>query len=151
MSLLILNTLIIIKLTQQFSQKSELTGTKNDSDGESKNSVTAMLLAVSFAHLICVAPLQIMYLVDKSDPFGWKITEKWQAWVALRWSIAINVKYANHAVNFILYCISGKKFRESLFNMLRKWGCKCRKKKNNGQLSSTSTKSISVATISESV
>ena len=46
-------------------------------DGQMR-SMTAMLLTVSFAHLICISPMQIMYLIDKSDPFGWKITERWQ-------------------------------------------------------------------------
>ena len=79
-----------------------------------------MLLTVSFAHLICISPMQIMYLIDKSDPFGWKMRHRWQALVALRWSFAIDIYYANHAINFILYCISGREFRQNLKNLLVK-------------------------------
>ena len=62
MLLLFCNIAIIAKLQHQLIKRRRMTGTspavgKKD---ESAHGVTAMLLTVSFLHLICMAPLQVM-------------------------------------------------------------------------------------------
>ncbi len=120
--LFICNCLIIGKLIYEGVHRKALSASKGG-DEQKIRSMTAMLLSVSITYLICISPLQIMYLIDKSDPFGWKILHRWQAMVALRWAFAIDVYYINHAINFILYCISGREFRRSLLLMLAGTPC----------------------------
>ena len=116
--LLICNILIIVRLAHQHKTKKEKMRSQDEENNRRKDaqmkSITAMLLTVSFTHLICISPMQVMYVVDKSDPFGWKITEQWQAAVALRWGFAIAVYYLNHAINCILYIVSSSEFRKDV-------------------------------------
>ncbi len=118
--LLICNVLIIVRLAHQHKmKKAKMTSTDvegNRRKEEKMRSVTAMLLTVSFTHLMCISPMQIMYVIDKSDPFGWTITERWQALVALRWGFAVAVYYLNHAINFILYVVSSSEFRKDFIH-----------------------------------
>ncbi len=41
-----------------------------------------------------------------------------------RWSFVVVVYYANHGVNFILYCVSGRQFRNDVKRTLRKMCCR---------------------------
>ena len=105
----ICNVMIISKLFVRQKIRKGLSSVANND--KKMRSLTVMLLTTNFAHLVCIAPMQIFYLIDKSDPFGRKITERWQAVVALRWAFALDLYYINHAINFFLYCISGSEFR----------------------------------------
>jgi len=74
---------------------------------------TFMCLGISFAFLICVAP-SIVLLIGK--PY-------WKRASAVSYE---NVKaicnclgFVNHAINFILYCVTGRRFRQELATMLR--------------------------------
>ena len=108
------NIMIIIKLCNNYKTRKILSSNNAGCADTKMRSLTVMLLTINFAYLLCISPLQVMYLIDKSGPFVWKITERWQALVALRWAFAINVYYLNHAINFFLYCISGREFREAV-------------------------------------
>ena len=119
--LLVCNILIIARLAhQQKTKRAKMKSTDEETNKRKEaqmKSITAMLLAISFTHLICIAPMQIMYIVDGSDPFGWTITEQWQAEVALRWGFAISVYYLNHAINCILYIVSSSEFRKDVLQL----------------------------------
>lgn len=81
-------------------------------------SLTVMLLTISFVHLFCISPLQVMILYDKTDPFSWIIKHRWQAMVIFRWAIVAGLYNANHAVNFLFYLASGRQFRQTFWQML---------------------------------
>ena len=144
--LLTCNCLIVGKLLQQLKRRKQMAIGKDFDDTKTK-SMTKMLLTVSFAFLFLISPMQIMYLVDRSDPYGWVITERWQAVAALRWGVTAPLYYLNHAINFILYCISGNEFRLALRRMFLKVGSKlpCACTSSKGHSGETS---ISVVTVS---
>ena len=152
--LLICNVLIIARLARQHKTKKEKMRSQDEESNKRKDaqmrSITAMLLTVSFTHLICISPMQIMYVVDKSDPFGWTITKQWQAVVALRWGLAAAVYYLNHAINCILYIVSSSEFRKDLIQLWIKM--KKRMKCINSQVfpksSTTGTSVIEVQPVS---
>ena len=60
--LLVCNCFIIGKLIQQAAKRSKMTGGGSDSDSDMK-SITAMLLTVSFAHLVSIYIYRWCYLV----------------------------------------------------------------------------------------
>ena len=59
-----------------------------------------------------------MYKIYGSGPDGWTIQYQWQAKARFNWSFAVSIKMLNHSINFILYLISGKQFRNALKEML---------------------------------
>ncbi len=130
-TLLVCNILIITRLARQHKTRQEMTQSTDNKAIKHKEaqmkSLTAMLLTVSFTHLVCIAPMQIMYIIDKSDPFGWEINERWEALVALRWGFAVSIYYLNHGINFLLYIISSKEFRKDFrrlwYKIKRKFKC----------------------------
>jgi len=86
--------------------------------------VTYMLLAVSITWLILTAPftLQMHFgeaLLDVNDP---------RSVVRFRLlrTVCFQLMYANHAVNFFLYCVAGRKFRHELRDMYVELCCRCR-------------------------
>lgn len=48
-----------------------------------------------------------------------------------RWAFAIVVYYANHAVNFLLYCVSGAQFRRHLLQLVHDVRCRCELRRTN--------------------
>ena len=86
--------------------------------------VTYMLLAVSVTWLILTAPftLQILIgdaLLDVADPRS-------IARYRLVRTVCFQLMYTNHAVNFFLYCVAGRKFRRELVDMYAELCCWCR-------------------------
>ncbi|ELU09892.1 hypothetical protein CAPTEDRAFT_207681 [Capitella teleta] len=143
--LLVCNCLIVAKLIQHAKNRKKMTG-GSDIDESQTKSMTRMLLTVSFAFLCLISPMQIMYLVDRSDPYGWVITERWQAIASMRWGVTAPLYYLNHAINFLLYCLSGREFRRAFSLMFRKMCVKC----GNTAMEKSSIQS-SVATVSENL
>lgn len=121
--LIICNCLIIYKLLKERKDRKSLEATVSDQNKQdSMKSITAMLLTVSFVHLLCISPIQIMYVVYGSGP-DMKIQTHQQAMHAFNWSMVVSVKLLNHSINFILYVISGHQFRNALREMLIKTCC----------------------------
>ena len=89
---------------------------RNALPSDSTTSITTMLITISLVFIITTSPMTVCYqLYDditenlKDDPIG----------RALWWELVINtvlvlICYSNNAVNFLLYCISGSKFRCAL-------------------------------------
>lgn len=74
---------------------------------------TVMCLSVSFAFLICILP-SIILLIGK---MRWNDAgAPLQTRLAYQRAKAVNnmMVYVNHSINFILYCLTGRKFREEL-------------------------------------
>ena len=142
--LFICNIMILVRLCQMTHKRHDISSA-NAKDTKVMRSLTFMLLTVNFFYLLCISPLQIMYLIDKSDPYGQGITQRWQAIAALRWAFAIDVYYLNHAINFILYCISGSEFRKALKMLFVKM-C-CGQKEQTGAASSKSGGETSMSNV----
>lgn len=71
--------------------------------------VTYMLLAVSFTYLLLTGPFTIVVLAVPSNP-GPSLRAK----LMLVKAVCFLLMYCNHAVNFFLYCLTGRKFRYEL-------------------------------------
>jgi len=85
--------------------------------------VTYMLLAVSATWLILSAPFTLQallssVLMDVKNPAS-------VARYRLLRTVCFQLMYTNHAVNFFLYCIAGRKFRHELRDMYRELCCAC--------------------------
>ena len=80
--------------------------------------VTMMLIVVSTVFVILLSPFEVraiyVYFIGKGS------TPKSFAKFALAFSITNALLYANNAINFYLYLLSGKKFRNDLQMLFRK-------------------------------
>ena len=127
----IINILIIVQVRRaQKTQKSMRSGddkkAKNASESQKgkgggaasqTNQITAMLLSVSIIYWITMVPVSIYFIY-----FPYWIKKPYNpgfyADVVVVQAVAYILININHAVNFILYCITGKKFRQELVMML---------------------------------
>ncbi|XP_076450031.1 leukotriene B4 receptor 1-like [Babylonia areolata] len=152
LTLLLLNLLIIrqLHLARRFSQRFTQTGAKTDSRTDSSQvvtnstvhtsiadttaedarnvstkgavstNITLMLLLVTFTFLALTSPVVIMLLVKRYHWLPETNTERARA--RLTHAFVDNLMYTNHAVNFWLYCISGRRFRQELKGLVvRLW------------------------------
>ena len=74
--------------------------------------MTAILLAVSFTFFLLTAPITIYLIlqrtwINSADPVV-------DAQASLGWAIVNILSYSNNAINFLLYCVTGSKFRSQL-------------------------------------
>ena len=111
-SIFILNSLIITKVRLS----GNMTG-KNTKETKSQNKqITKTLLIVSFTFLILTLPICIVLIVEKnwdffSDPYQFAV------WLVLR-AVSAVLELTNHSVNFFLYCLGGKRFREEFLRLM---------------------------------
>ncbi|KAK7111458.1 G-protein coupled receptor 84-like isoform X2 [Littorina saxatilis] len=85
--------------------------------------ITVMLLMVSFTFLLLTSPVVIVLLYKR---YYWlPDTNAERARARLTHAFVDNLMYTNHAVNFVLYCVSGRRFREELKRLLS--GACCRR------------------------
>ncbi|XP_053389372.1 C-C chemokine receptor type 3-like [Mercenaria mercenaria] len=86
--------------------------------------ITAMLIAVNVVYMICMTPI----LVFLTSYTGWVLShgdENSDAVLELIWAIINALFYTNYAVNFILYFVSGSRFRSEVVRIFcqRKNSC----------------------------
>lgn len=85
--------------------------------------VTYMLAAVSLAWLVLTLPYAVhalVFILSGSDP-----------WRGMFRAVSFLLMYTNHAINFYIYCITGKKFRRELED-LSKSACSRMRNSTNG-------------------
>jgi hypothetical protein len=90
-------------------------GTSSDCDAARLSSMTHMLVAVSVAFLVLLTPKAVWLLVYRSLT---RPVDKFY-WFYLASPISYVLYSLNHGTNFILYCISGRQFREAFYQMCR--------------------------------
>lgn len=111
--LLILNLLIIRSLIEVKRTRAEhLLVTK--SHDRHIFQMTAMCLSASFSFLVCVTPSMIL-LIGK--PYWTKRGSNNSAYEIAK-AINNQMYYIVHSVNFFLYCVAGKRFRDSLMALI---------------------------------
>lgn len=76
--------------------------------------MTVMCLSASFAFLLCIAP-SIVILIGK--PYWAK--ERNRAYDIAK-AVNNELVFVNHSINFVLYCITGERFRRELIGLCRK-------------------------------
>ncbi len=79
-----------------------------------QRSLTLMLLALGMAFLCTTSPISIYLIVD---PFWEKESQTEKDISYTMFVVFNNLQYVNNAINFLLYCASGSKFRHALGSM----------------------------------
>ncbi|KAK6166315.1 hypothetical protein SNE40_023042 [Patella caerulea] len=156
--LCILNILIITQVKKSGKKQRRMTQTDRASNANKADSsarerqITTMLLLVTFCFLLFVSPMAVITVVEK---YMWvRETPHESAVYHLVRTVFNNMMYTNHALNFLLYFMSGKRFRDQFMALL----CSCRNKRGPltsavSQLTVTSQagSTMSVAVVSENV
>ena len=74
-------------------------------------SMTAILIVVTFSFFLTTAPISI-YLIQNDTMRGESTSNDGAKWVAFNL-----LTYTNNTINFLLYCVSGSRFRRELISM----------------------------------
>ena len=77
-------------------------------------SMTAILIVVTFSFFLTTAPISI-YLIQNDTMRGESTSNDGAKWVAFNL-----LTYTNNTINFLLYCVSGSRFRRELISMFRR-------------------------------
>ncbi|XP_046367889.2 thyrotropin-releasing hormone receptor-like [Haliotis rufescens] len=129
--LLSLNVLIIraIKISRQQriemsveSEKAQTTGKTVRQDRQ----ITVMLMTVTFVFVILTVPRTIYVVVDLFWTVEYGTLEDAQKYLINQ--VTFFLCDSNHAINFYLYFITGRKFRRQFLDL-----CMCRKRKRQAQ------------------
>ena len=102
------NVLICIKMLKR--KRVIVPGTSGQLANHKAQRGTFMLLTASFLFCACTAPVSMYYMITYQIP---PMTD----------TLLINLGYLNHGINFVLYVISGTKFRSEF---KRKFHCRKR-------------------------
>ena len=122
--LLTMNSIIIHKIRNRFvlvkkplndSSSSDSSQGENSTTKHSEMQVFVILLLVTFAFLILATPGYLFFLFVRIINFF--KTPKLLAGYFLFYHVAHKMYISNHGINFLLYVISGKKFRTDLRNI----------------------------------
>ena len=80
--------------------------------------MTSVLLIVAFVFCLTTAPLCIYYvLVPMLMEDGNTTFEEFQLYVLL-YALVCIAYYMNNSINFMLYCLTSKRFRREFFTMI---------------------------------
>lgn len=119
------NIMIIVSLKRSSKKLLKLTNKVNKEQAMEKekqqNQITVMLVSVSIVFVVLTLPYVIFFLIAIYWDFRYNYSG-----VAIYFfleQVAYLSAESNHAVNFFLYFLTGKKFRDSFFRLLC---CVCR-------------------------
>ncbi len=77
------------------------------------NSMTAILLTIAVVFFILTAPISI-YLIMQVAWIPLSVSAHTKAKANMWWAIVNMLSYTNNAINFLLYCLSGTRFRKEV-------------------------------------
>ena len=108
--LLLTNINIIFHLVKASRNRQNLSETRSSS---SAVSLTVMLVCICCFFIIATAPWCVYTVLYRMFP---ESGYTWSMMVLFNTSLLLRV--ANHAANFLLYCLSGSRFREALWKLM---------------------------------
>ena len=103
-----LNILIIIKLKRLRRRNKRGVIFAPDSNSAKVNTITAMLLTVTFTFILLMSPITL-YLIGQND--WWEYQYYNDSSFEIYFAAAVQLMYMNNAINFLLYYVSGNIFR----------------------------------------
>ena len=106
--MIVLNILIIIKLKRLRRRNKRGVIFAPDSNSAKVNTMTAMLLTVTFTFILLMLPLTL-YLIGQND--WWEYQNYNDSSFKIYLAAAFQLMYMNNAINFLLYYVSGNRFR----------------------------------------
>ena len=145
--ILVLNAIIIFRVVRarnyrtQMQQSSVLRDNRR-AHHESSTKLTVMLLTISFAFLLMTLPMNtsmIAMAFSSSYVNDLRVVSKYK----LVRTVTELLMYANHSMNFYLYCATGQKFRGELLRML------CGRGTNTSQERSTTHMETKASTLAD--
>ncbi len=115
-AMLVINTAIAAKLLHA----NHVRQVKLNAGSDTKmTSMTAILLCISFMFLLTTAPIAL-FLSTQDRWYADAKTDEDYARLDLVWASLNLLFYTNNAINFLLYCVSGPRFRRELLGMCRR-------------------------------
>ena len=120
-SLLTMNSIIIYTLRKRSKSKILESIGQSQSEGQtlkikhSEKQIFTMLLLVTFTYLILCFSMRALNFYRN---FYTGNTPSYYAGLHLIYHIGFDTFYTNHAINFFLYVLSGRKFKTDLINLL---------------------------------
>lgn len=85
---------------------------------EGSTRLTVMLMTISFAFLLTTLPMSVVNIASALCRGECSDDERRQSAFRLARTVTELLMYANHSVNFFLYCATGQKFRHQLMWMV---------------------------------
>ncbi len=117
--ILIMNIIIVRLIRQSANQRTQMV--QGCGKAEPDSGKTSMLIAIGVLFLVLALPATIA--VTLFSHFNWNFPIEWVAAVEIIHKVAILLSVLNNAGNFIIYCLTGTKFRQKLLVM---FGCRHR-------------------------
>lgn len=102
------------KTRKQIAPNGRATNTKNP---DKTSQLTAMLMTLNIVFLICVTPISI-YLIGEPYWLTESTTAAEYSLFVLWWAIVNIFMYLNNTINFVLYFLSGSRFRQEVKALL---------------------------------
>ena len=82
-----------------------------------ESSLTAMMLVTSITYVLCTAPFCIFIIYYAIAPREVFAGAKQRAVGELVFAVVNMLQFTNNCINFVLYCVSGRRFRAELKNL----------------------------------
>ena len=115
--LVIGNILIIYKIVTYSIKRKRMS---NDMKSNDSQSMTAMLISISVLFLVTQVPAILINILKQNLDLD-SVTKEYLYGFAVTETVFRLLKWCNHGMNFVCYCISGERFRHELFAMLKGW------------------------------
>ena len=109
------NILIIYKIVTYSIKRKQMS---NDVKSDDSQSMTAMLISISVLFLVTQVSAVVVTILKQN--LG-KVTKEYLRGFAVTETVFRLMKWSNHGLNFVCYCICGKRFRKELCAMLKGW------------------------------
>ncbi|KAK3594349.1 hypothetical protein CHS0354_019258 [Potamilus streckersoni] len=112
------NVCILIKVIQSAKrtrQVAPMGGMQHHRTSNKQSSLTAMLFTLNVVFLLCTSPISV-YNIGYSQWEQGAATHDY-AVLNLWWAICSLLMYVNNSLNFLLYCLSGSRFRQEVKNL----------------------------------
>lgn len=103
---------------QQFCSPTTLT--PSISQHNPMTTQTAMLFGISFLFLVTTSPSAIFFIVSDELHKRTYSSKRPMAQLRLAFVVTMLLYYVNNAINFVLYCVSGTRFRRALVDICRR-------------------------------
>jgi len=141
--MMVCNIIIIARLVQAAVMRRKLSGGTSTHTEPKMTSMTANLLSVSVAFLLLSAPNSIYQLLQLGDPNRFFTDANTNTQTRDNQFLFVSclelLRYINHACNFLLYCVSGKRFWIEVEDIL------CKRQRRESQTQSTGRTTRSTA------
>ena len=109
------NLMIIYKMVKYKIKRKQMSHETNSTEAES---MTAMLISISLLFLVTQVPAIVVGMVKRRIR-DLPRSEEFLYTIYVIDGICKLLKWVNHAVNFVCYCIAGKRFREEMVAKVR--------------------------------